>query len=244
MRALRVKAEVGSLTRPPCHHREPHSERPHGAAQAWTCCPPCPLCSPVRRVLSHPLYRHEDRGSGSARIHPTPCPSLRGSTDLTSTSIPTSEPDGGLPRWHGGKESACQRRRHRLDPWSGKIPRAAERLSPCTPTTEPTSCNDCRPRAPEPVLQHERRLRPTARERPPLATAREEPWPRPGGGVLTTAWMRAGWGPTGGGWGLIWEAGDKGGSRLSHLCILTPPLLGCGSCLCWASVSPYIHKGI
>ena len=31
----------------------------------------------------------------------------------------------GLPRWHGGKESACQCRRHttcRFDPWVGKIP--------------------------------------------------------------------------------------------------------------------------
>ena len=31
----------------------------------------------------------------------------------------------GLPRWHSGKESACQCRRckrHRFDPWVGKIP--------------------------------------------------------------------------------------------------------------------------
>ena len=31
----------------------------------------------------------------------------------------------GLPRWHGGKESACQCRRHRgceFNPWIGKIP--------------------------------------------------------------------------------------------------------------------------
>ena len=30
-----------------------------------------------------------------------------------------------ISRWHSGKESACQRRRykrHRLDPWTGKIP--------------------------------------------------------------------------------------------------------------------------
>ena len=50
----------------------------------------------------------------------------------------TSEPPGkpmwcnnsacrytGCPRWHNGKESACQCRRckkHRLNPWTGKIP--------------------------------------------------------------------------------------------------------------------------
>ena len=28
----------------------------------------------------------------------------------------------GLPRWLSGKESSCQRRRHRFDPWVGKIP--------------------------------------------------------------------------------------------------------------------------
>ena len=28
----------------------------------------------------------------------------------------------GNPRWHGGKESACQCRRLRFDPWVGKIP--------------------------------------------------------------------------------------------------------------------------
>ena len=28
----------------------------------------------------------------------------------------------GLPRWLSGKESACQCRRHRFDPWVGMIP--------------------------------------------------------------------------------------------------------------------------
>ena len=27
----------------------------------------------------------------------------------------------GLPRWCGGKESTCQDRRHRFNPWSRKI---------------------------------------------------------------------------------------------------------------------------
>ena len=45
-------------------------------------------------------------------------------------------------RWLSGKESACQCRRHRFHPWSGKIPRATERLSPsATITPEPGSPN-------------------------------------------------------------------------------------------------------
>ena len=36
----------------------------------------------------------------------------------------------GLPWWRGGFESACQRRGHGFDPWSGKIPHAAEQLGP------------------------------------------------------------------------------------------------------------------
>ena len=43
---------------------------------------------------------------------------------------------GGFP---GGSvvKTACQCRRHGFDPWSGKIPHAAEQLSPCATTTEP-----------------------------------------------------------------------------------------------------------
>ena len=51
-----------------------------------------------------------------------------------------------LPRWLSGKESACQCRRHRFDPWSGTIPHAMEHLSPCTPTIESAS------RVSEPLL--------------------------------------------------------------------------------------------
>ena len=43
----------------------------------------------------------------------------------------------GLPWWRSGWESACQRRGHGFEPWSGKIPHAAEHLSPCATTTEP-----------------------------------------------------------------------------------------------------------
>ena len=43
----------------------------------------------------------------------------------------------GLAWRLSGKEISCQFRRHGLDPWSGRIPHAAEPLSPCTTTTEP-----------------------------------------------------------------------------------------------------------
>ena len=43
----------------------------------------------------------------------------------------------GLPWWLSDKESACQCRRHRFDPWSGKIPHASEQLTPCTTTPDP-----------------------------------------------------------------------------------------------------------
>ena len=39
----------------------------------------------------------------------------------------------GLPSWH----SCVKFRGHGFEPWSGKIPHAAEQLSPCTTTTEP-----------------------------------------------------------------------------------------------------------
>ena len=43
----------------------------------------------------------------------------------------------GLPSQLSGKESACQCRRHRFDPRSGKIPCALEQLSPCAIISEP-----------------------------------------------------------------------------------------------------------
>ena len=42
-------------------------------------------------------------------------------------------PSGGFSWYFSSKESAWQCRRHRFDPWSGKIPHAVEELSPGTP---------------------------------------------------------------------------------------------------------------
>ena len=78
----------------------------------------------------------------------------------------------GLPWWHSGWESACQCRGHGFEPWSGKIPHAAEQLGLWATTTEPAHL--------EPVLRNKRGRdseRPTHRneEWPPLAATRESP---------------------------------------------------------------------
>ena len=57
----------------------------------------------------------------------------------------------GRPWWCSGWESTCQCRGHEFDPWSGKIPHAAEQLSPCTTTTEPVHHSYWSPGALEPT---------------------------------------------------------------------------------------------
>ena len=78
----------------------------------------------------------------------------------------------GLRWWRSGWESACQCRGHRFEPWSGKIPHAAERLGPWATITEPARL--------EPVLRNKRGRdseRPAHRDEewPPLAATRESP---------------------------------------------------------------------
>ena len=78
----------------------------------------------------------------------------------------------GLPWWCSGWESACQCREHGFEPWSGKIPHAAERLGPWATTTEPARL--------EPVLRNKRGRyseRPAHHDEewPPLAATRESP---------------------------------------------------------------------
>ena len=46
----------------------------------------------------------------------------------------------GLPWWLSGKESAYQRRSHRSNPWSRKIPHATEQLSLVATATESGLC--------------------------------------------------------------------------------------------------------
>ena len=78
----------------------------------------------------------------------------------------------GLPWWCSGWESACQCRGHAFEPWSGKIPHAAEQLGPWATITEPVRL--------EPVLRNKRSRdseRPTHcdEEWPPLAATGESP---------------------------------------------------------------------
>ena len=49
----------------------------------------------------------------------------------------TATSSTGLSWWLSGKEFTCQRRKHRFDPRSEKIPRAMVQQSPCATTTEP-----------------------------------------------------------------------------------------------------------
>ena len=78
----------------------------------------------------------------------------------------------GLPWWRSGWESACQCRAHRFEPWSGRIPHAAEHLGPWATIAEPARL--------EPVLHNKRGRdgeRPVHRDEewPPLATTTESP---------------------------------------------------------------------
>ena len=78
----------------------------------------------------------------------------------------------GLPWWHSGWESACRCGGRGFGPWSGKIPHAAEQLSPWATAAEPARL--------EPVLRSKGGRdggRPAHRDEewPTLAAARESP---------------------------------------------------------------------
>ena len=78
----------------------------------------------------------------------------------------------GLPWWHSGWESVCQCRGHGFEPWSGKIPHAAEQRGPWATITEParleTVLHNKRGRDSERPAHHDE-------EWPPLAATRESP---------------------------------------------------------------------
>ena len=105
----------------------------------------------------------------------------------------------GLPWWCSGWESTWHCRGHGFEPWSGRIPHAAEQLSPCATATEPAlwspratttelACHNywareprlLRPARLEPVLRNKRSHRSERpahhnKEWPPLAATRESP---------------------------------------------------------------------
>ena len=51
--------------------------------------------------------------------------------------VPNINKEGGLPWWLSGKDFACQCKRNRFNPWSGRIPCATEQLGPCATAVEP-----------------------------------------------------------------------------------------------------------
>ena len=106
----------------------------------------------------------------------------------------------GLSWWLTGKESVCQCRRHRFDPWPGKIPHASVQLSPYSAATEPT-CPGVRappqekpaPHSEEQPHNHSRRKACTAAK---TSTAASKPKSKhrgfPGAAVAKKAPARAG----------------------------------------------------
>ena len=96
----------------------------------------------------------------------------RCSTSLIIREMQIKTTTRGLPWWRSGRESACQCRGHGFEPWSGRIPHAAEQLGPWATIAEPARL--------EPVLRNRRghdSERPAHRDEewPPLATTRESP---------------------------------------------------------------------
>ena len=78
----------------------------------------------------------------------------------------------GLPWWCSGWESACQCGGHGFEPWSGRIPCAAEQVGPWATIAEPARL--------EPVFRNERGRDGEGPARhdeewPPLAATREKP---------------------------------------------------------------------
>lgn len=59
----------------------------------------------------------------------------------------------GLPWWLTGRESTCQCRRHKFDPWSGKILRATEQLNSAPQQEKPSQWEVCTTTTSKPVQQ-------------------------------------------------------------------------------------------
>ena len=122
----------------------------------------------MRQVWSFPFYTHIEevicygdscRLGGQPRSQDAPF-------NMSQDGRPKTTLESILSRiwWRSGWESACQCRGRGFEPWSGKIPHAAEQLGPWATTTEPARL--------EPVLRNKRGRdseRPAHRdeERPP-----------------------------------------------------------------------------
>ena len=110
--------------------------------------------------------------NSSPSLHLLQYVSCMGSHRVSNAHWPFKRWYQGLPWWRSGWESVCQCRGYGFEPWSGKIPHAAEQLGPWATIAEPARL--------EPVL-HNRRGRDSERpahrdeESPPLAATRESP---------------------------------------------------------------------
>ena len=101
-----------------------------GTGQAHVLSPP--PCRPAQR---QPLLGGKGQ-QGHARIQSWLAASLLGELCKTDNfpehqMLTYKVGCSRFPWWLSGKESACQCRRHRLDPWSKEIPYAVEPLSLC-----------------------------------------------------------------------------------------------------------------
>ena len=100
----------------------------------------------------------------------------------------------GFPGGANGKESACQCKRRKSNPWARKIPHAMERISPCATTLEPGSCSYRSWRTLEPALHntwslHDEKTAHRNTEEPPLTATRRKPARQTRPSTATKKWI-------------------------------------------------------
>ena len=92
-----------------------------------------PCCKTQRGFLQRPSSHLQSWKQGTE----TSCRDLAAANHpFITNSVCFQRAISGLPWWLSGKESTCKCRRQGFDPWPGKIPHAAEQLSPCATTIE------------------------------------------------------------------------------------------------------------
>ena len=151
-------------------HLESPSKLCHTVKNCTSSCPEFVLCIFCNSDI-HILNRLKERWAGRLKTGTYQRDSERWWTEILWWKF-KNQRCLGLPWWRSGWESACQCKGHGFEPWSGKIPHAAEQLGPWATTTEPACL--------EPVLRNKRSRdseRPAHRDEewPPLAAARESP---------------------------------------------------------------------
>ena len=77
-------------------------------------------------ILRQPRRVHISYGKNKQGWHITVKEFLCCQMRMRFSSHRQSNEAAGLPWWLSGKESACQSRRHRFDPWSSEIPQISK----------------------------------------------------------------------------------------------------------------------